>query len=152
MYDLIRVTGTDPQIVAIFVPFFAMLLLTLVVWVTMYVRRLRYIVKHEIDAQRLTTPEKAAAAIPEAVHWPAHNLRNLFELPVAFYALCLYLYVTASVDAVYVAAAWAFVALRVVHSLIHCTVNVVRLRFASYVLGAIVLWFMILRAALALFN
>ena len=83
---------------AIFAPFFGMLLLTLVVWLVMYVRRLHYVFGQRVAAQRLQTPEQLVAIIPEAVQRPANNLRNLFELPVVFYALCLYLYVTANVD------------------------------------------------------
>ncbi len=135
---------------SIFGPFFAMLLLTLAVWVYMYVRRLTYIVTHHIDAQDLATPEQASEIMPAEIHRAAYNFRNLFELPVVFYALCLYLFVTGTVDGVYVAGAWAFVALRSVHSLIHCTANIVILRFASYMLGALVLWAMVLRAALNL--
>ena len=97
----------------ILVPFIGMLLLTLVVWVVMYVRRLHYIFSHRIDSQQLTTPEKGAKIIPEQIHWSAYNLRNLFELPVVFYALCIYLYVTSQVDDVYVAGAWVFLAFRV---------------------------------------
>ena len=136
----------------IFAPFFGMLLLTFAVWVVMYVRRLRYIASNQIDPQRLTTPEKGAAVIPEQIHRPAYNFRNLFELPVAFYAVCLYLFVAGTVDSVYVTSAWLFLALRVVHSLIHCTVNIVKLRFVSYMLGALVLWFMVLRAAVNYFS
>ena len=66
-----------------------------------------------------------------------------------FYALCLYLYVTASADGVQVAAAWAFVGLRTAHSIIHCTVNIVILRFLSYFAAALVLWFMLGRALLS---
>ena len=133
--------------VEIFRPFFAMMLLTLVVWVVMYVRRLRYIVAHRIDSQDLTIPEKGAKLIPENVNWPAYNLRNLFELPVLFYALCLYLYVTNGGDRIFVMAAWLFVLLRCAHSLVHCTRNIVKLRFIAYMLGAFVLWGMIARAA-----
>ena len=132
----------------IFAPFFAMMVLTMLVWTVMYVRRLRYIAIHRIDPQQLTTPEKGAKLIPEAVNWPAHNLRNLFEVPVLFYALCLCLYVTNTVDAGYVIGAWTFVAFRVLHSLVHCSINIVRLRFVAYFLSTIVLWVMLLRAVL----
>ena len=135
----------------IFVPFFGMLLLTLVVWAVMYVRRLRYIVGHRIDSQDLTTPEKGAKLIPEKIHWPAYNFRNLFELPVVFYALCVYLFVTDNVDDAFLVSAWIFFGFRIVHSTIHCTVNIVKLRFATYMIGALVLWFMVLRAALRVF-
>ena len=135
----------------IFAPFFAMILLTFVVWFVMYVRRLRYIFANRVRSEDLTTLEKGAKVIPENVNWPAHNLRNLFELPVLFYALCIYLYMTGNVDALYVGSAWVFFAFRVLHSSIHCTVNIVMLRFALHNLGSLVLWFMVLRAALGVF-
>ena len=130
----------------IFAPFLALMLLTFVVWLVMYVHRIRWITSNRIDAQEFTTPDKAQAIAPERVTYPSHNFRNLFELPVLFYALCLYLFATGSVDAIYVAAAWTFVALRAVHSAIHCTVNIVKARFGVYMAGALVLWFMIGRA------
>ena len=134
----------------IFVPFFGMLLLTLGVWIFLYVRRIAYCKKNKIHAQRLSTPEKAVELLPDKVNHPAHNFKNLFELPVVFYALCLYLYVTGNVDSVFVTGAWAFFGLRLIHSAIQCTVNIVMLRFLAYMAGALVLWFMVLRAALQL--
>jgi hypothetical protein len=131
----------------IFLPFFGMVLLTLVVWVYMYVRRLTFIVGNQVDAQQFTTPEKASRIVPEEIQWPAHNFRNLLELPVIFYAICLYLYVTGSVDPVYLGAALWFVALRAVHSFVHCSTNIVKARFASYMLASLSLWFMAIRAA-----
>ncbi len=133
---------------AILAPFLGMMLLTALVWIYMYARRLTYIKTHRIPPQELTTPEKAAALLPEAVALPANNLRNLLELPVLFYALCLYLYVTGWSDGLHVVSAWVFVALRAVHSVIHCTVNVVMLRFLSYLAAALVLWFMLARVLL----
>ena len=134
---------------AILAPFLGMMLLTALVWIYMYTRRLSFIRANRIPPQQLTTPEKAATLLPEDVALPANNLRNLLELPVLFYALCLYLYVTGSADGLYVAAAWAFVALRCVHSVIHCTVNIVVLRFLSYFAAALVLWFMLARVLLS---
>ena len=131
----------------IFDPFIGMLFLTFVVWVYMYARRITFLTKNNIDAQRLATPERGAKIIPEEVSYASNNLKNLFELPVVFYALCLYLYTTAQVDEVYLMAAWVFFGLRVVHSLIQCTVNIVMLRFAAYAVSAIALWFMVLRVA-----
>jgi hypothetical protein len=77
---------------------------------------------------------------------PSDNLRNLFELPVIFYALALYLYVAGRVDSPYLSMAWIFVVLRILHSLVHCTFNKVLLRFGIYVVSALVLWAMVLRA------
>lgn len=135
----------------IFAPFIGMLLLTFVVWVVLYVRRIGFSVRNNIAAQQLTTPDKVVQLIPEEVNRPANNFNNLCELPVVFYALCLYLFVSGSVDPIYVTAAWAFLAFRVIHSVIHCTANIVMLRFLAYMAAALVLWFMVLRAAVGAF-
>ena len=137
---------------AILAPFLAMMVLTLIVWVIMYVRRIAYIVGQRIDPERLKTPEQGASIIPAAISYPAHNLRNLTELPVLFYALCLYLYVTNSVDLSYVVAAWVFVMFRLLHSTVHCTSNQVMHRFRLYMLAALALWFMLLRAVFQFFG
>jgi hypothetical protein len=137
---------------AILQPFFGVMLLTLVVWIYMYIRRTSYLVQEKIDLRKVDTPEKAATVVPGTVSLASHNLKNLFELPVIFYAVCLYLFVSDSVDAFYLGAAWWFFAFRIVHSLIHCTYNKVEHRFTAYMLAAIAVWAMVVRAALQLFG
>jgi hypothetical protein len=73
----------------IFGPFFAMILLTLAVWVYMYIRRLHFITSRNIDPQDLAVPSALAQQAPAAVATPSDNLKNLFEMPVLFYALAL---------------------------------------------------------------
>lgn len=80
----------------------------------------------------------------------ADNFANLFELPVLFYVLCLALLLTQRVTDGFLWAAWAFVALRVLHSLIHVTYNNVIHRFAAYGAGYAVLAGMWAGFALAL--
>jgi hypothetical protein len=89
-----------------------------------------------------------AQLTPAAVSNPSDNLKNLFEIPILFYALTFYLFVTAQVDAVYLGAAWLFVAFRALHSAVHCTFNRVMLRFYLYLLASLAVWFMFARAAL----
>jgi len=134
---------------AIFGPFFATVLLTFVVWVYMYVRRIRFINGSGISPKDLSVPGKLAELSPPEVSNPSDNLKNLFEIPVLFYALALYLFATSQVDALYLAAAWVFVAFRVLHSAVHCTVNIVMLRFNLYLLSTLAVWFIAARAALA---
>lgn len=131
---------------AIFAPFLAMMLLTLIVWIYMYSRRIPLIQSSKINPNSLTAAELARIS-PPAVSNPSDNLKNLFELPTLFYGLVLYLYVTHQVDEAYVVAAWTFAAFRVLHSAVHCTVNIVMLRFWLYCLSALALWIMIVRAA-----
>ena len=133
---------------AIFGPFFATMLLTLLVWVYMYIRRISFITKNNINPNDLTVPGALAQRSPAAVSNPSDNLKNLFEIPVLFYALALYLFVTTQVDAAYVSAAWIFVAFRVLHSAVHCTFNLVMLRFYLYLFSTLAVWFIAVRAAL----
>ena len=132
-------------------PMLAMMVLTAIVWFVLYARRLPAMRKVGVSSQEYTTPDKGAALLPESVSYPAHNFRNLFELPVLFYALCLYLFVTGTAQDVDVVAAWAFVGFRALHSLIHSTVNIVIARFLAYLAATIALWFMLARAVLGAF-
>ena len=93
--------------------------------------------------------EAFAQLTPPAVSNPSDNLKNLFEIPVLFYALALYLFATSQVDAIYVYAAWVFVAFRTLHSIVHCTFNRIILRFYLYLISTVALWFMVIRAAFA---
>jgi hypothetical protein len=136
----------------IFGPFFATMGLTLVVWILMYVRRIRFLTQNEIDPKDLERPGALAELSPPSVSNPSDNLKNLFELPVLFYALCLFLFVTQQVDALHVGAAWVFVGFRVLHSAVHCTFNLVMLRFSLYLVSALAVWFMLARAALGHFG
>lgn len=130
----------------ILLPMLGVMLLTAVVWVVLYAKRLPAMRKAGKPAQAFTTPERGLEILPEEVSYPAYNFKNLFELPVLFYALCLYFYVTATADTAVVIAAWLFCAFRVIHSAIHCTINIVVWRFAAYSAAALALWFMLGRA------
>ncbi len=127
-------------------PMLGMMLLTAIVWFVLYARRIPAMKKAGVPVQTYTTPGKGTELLPETVNYPANNFKNLFELPVLFYGLCLYLHVTGSVDTTYIAAAWLFFTFRVLHSFVHCTSNIVMLRFYLYATAALALWFMLVRA------
>lgn len=131
----------------ILAPFVGVMLLTLVVWFYMYGRRLPFIMSSKLSPDQLTPLEFARLSPPRVAN-PSDNLKNLFELPTLFYAVVLYLYVAHRVDWSYLIAAWVFFGFRVLHSVVHCTFNLVPLRFWLYVISALALWFMILRIAL----
>jgi hypothetical protein len=133
---------------AIFAPFLATMLLTLIVWFYMYSKRIPLIQKSKVNPNELT-PAELARISPRSVSNPSDNLKNLFELPTLFYGLVLYLFVSNKVDETYLIAAWIFAAFRVLHSAVHCTVNIVILRFWLYCISALGLWFMVARAAVS---
>ena len=132
---------------AIFTPFFATVFLTLLVWVYMYIRRIHFITSRKLRPQDLAVPGKLAQSVPPSVSNPSDNLKNLFEIPVLFYVLVLYLFTTKQVDAVYVNAAWIFVVFRILHSVVHCTFNLIMLRFYLYLFATVAVWFIAIRAA-----
>ncbi len=134
---------------AIFGPFFAMLVLVFAVWAYMFARRVPFILGNTFTQEQMITPGFLAQVSPPAVNNPSDNFKNLFELPVLFYAMVVYLYATGTVDGTYVALAWTFVLFRALHSAVACTVNIVNLRFAVYLVAALALFAMIFRAALA---
>lgn len=137
---------------AIFSPFFATVFLTFLVWVYMYIRRISFITSRKISPNDLAVPGALAQISPPEVFNPSDNFKNLFEIPVLFYALVLYLFVTEQVDTVYVNAAWIFVVFRALHSTVHCTFNLIMLRFYLYLFATLAVWFIAIRAALIHFG
>ncbi|MEH1918248.1 MAPEG family protein [Nostoc sp.] len=137
---------------AIFSPFFATVFLTLIVWVYMYIRRISFFTDRKIRPEDLAAPGALAQISPPNVSNPSDNFKNLFEIPVLFYALVLYLFITKQVDTIYVNAAWVFVVFRLLHSTVHCTFNLIMLRFYLYLFATLALWFIAIRAALIHFG
>lgn len=125
---------------AIFWPVIAQVGLTVIVWSFMYFRRVSEIRTERINPQSLATSETAAGALRNVS--AADNFRNLLETPVLFYAVCISLAVTGEVTPLQLTLAWAYVALRAIHSLIHVTYNRVLHRFAAYTLSTICLFVM----------
>lgn len=130
---------------AIFSPMFGMFILTSVVWIYMYAKRIPWITQANLTDEDLT-PARFMALQPPEVANPSDNLKNLFEMPLLFYALVLYLYVTGHVDQIHVISAWAFFVLRIAHSIMHCTRNVVIVRFWIYALSCVAFFVMLVRA------
>jgi hypothetical protein len=82
----------------------------------------------------------------------ADNLQNQFELPVLFYVAVLLAIQTGPISDGFVTLAWTFVILRIIHALIHVTVNIVLLRFFAFLLSFItlvVMWFQLYGKLLA---
>ena len=134
---------------AIYLPGFAMVLLTAIVWWRMYAMRIAEMKRARIHPQKIATSAQAAALLSDTR--AADNFRNLFELPVLFYFGLAIADRLDRVDSVSVGLAWLFVALRIVHSAIHVTYNRVMHRFIAYVAGAVVLWALWLYLAAGLF-
>ena len=119
----------------IFLPCVALVALTIIVWVRLYVDRIGEMRARRIKPQAISTSREAAQALQNLK--AADNFRNLFEVPVLFYVLCVSLAVTQSVTILYLLGAWIYVVLRTAHSFIHLTYNRVMHRFVAYALSTI---------------
>ncbi|QDH70188.1 MAPEG family protein [Marilutibacter alkalisoli] len=123
---------------AIWWPAVAMVALTCVVWFRMYFMRIGQMKRERIHPQAVATSAQATARLTDSR--AADSFRNLFELPVLFYlALCVAA-LSGEVTTAVLVLAWLFVALRVLHSAIHCTYNKVMHRFKAHLVGGLVLW------------
>ncbi|MDP1739013.1 MAG: MAPEG family protein [Caulobacter sp.] len=115
---------------SIFLPMLGMALLTFVVLGLIPQRRFKAV------ADRQVTPDDFALGesprVPGHVSLANRNYMNLLELPMLFYAVCVALFVTGMVDGLALGLAWTYLALRVVHSLIHVTYNRVLHRLALF--------------------
>ena len=96
-------------------------------------------------------PADAERALPREVQWKAHNYNHLHEQPTLFYAVCLVLAATGAGDGLNATIAWAYVGLRIAHSVVQATVNRVSWRFALFALATVCLVALTLHAALVVF-
>lgn len=126
------------QLVSILWPTFALVALTYTVWFVMFVQRMGHMRRNPPKADEFATGS-AAMRYFEPVEMAANNLRNLFEMPVLYFALVPLLMITRHADHVQVVLAWGFVLLRVVHSVIHIGPKMVGPRFLAYLLSCAVL-------------
>ena len=134
-------------------PVVALLAWTMVMWVWMYATRIPAMNKAGIDAKNLVGGEGSSlrAHLPDTVSWKADNYNHLHEAPTLFYAVAIVLAIIGQGDGFNTTLAWAYVALRVAHSIVQATFNRVMVRFALFALSSIVLMALILHAALAVF-
>ncbi len=129
--------------ISIIFPLLAMVALTFMVWVRLYIDRIGELRNNRISAQEISTSRQMAERLTNTN--AADNFKNLFEMPVLFYVFCLTIFVTQSVTSVFVGGSWLYVLLRGAHSAIHCTYNKVLHRFTVYAASSLLLfmmWFM----------
>ena len=93
-----------------------------------------------------------SARVSGAVSIPNRAWMNLLEAPVLFYALCLATILAQAVDSVVVGLAWGYVALRVLHSMIHLSYNRVVHRLLVFAASNVVLTLLWIKLLLALLR
>lgn len=114
-------------------PLFALAVWTFLVLLLIAVRRLGAGFAGRVHVSDFRFGE--SAKVPPDVSLPNRNYMNLLELPVLFYVVGLLCFVTGQHSPLQLGLAWAYVGLRVVHSLIHLSYNNVYHRLAVFVLS-----------------
>ena len=115
------------------------------VW--LYATRIPTLKKHNIVYDPHRPSEEFHAQLPASVRWKADNYNNLLEQPTIFYAVALTLAILNEGSGLNAGLAWAYVALRIAHSLIQALINDVMIRFALFAAASLVLLVMTVRAA-----
>lgn len=89
---------------------------------------------------------------PDQAQWPSHNYNHLMEQPTIFYAITLTLAMLGQGHGLNLWLAWGYVGLRVLHSIVQATVNIVAIRFPLFALASLCLLALTIHAALAILH
>ena len=135
--------------IAILQPVMALGLWTGVMMIWMFATRVPAFNKAGIDPQSAAHPKDVS--LPSEVARISDNYNHLFEQPTLFYAITIAIAVLGHVDQTAVTCAWTFVILRVLHSLVQSTVNIVMLRFSVFLLSWLALLVLMIRESLIIF-
>lgn len=125
---------------------------TFVMWAWMYATRIPAIRRAKLKLDPNAPRGEQMASLPPVVRWKADNYNHLFEQPTIFYPIAIVLALIAGTSTVDVGLAWAYVGLRVVHSVFQATVNKIEVRFGVFLLSSLVLLAMVTRAAILLLS
>ena len=141
----------------IIAPIVALAAWTMVMWAWMYATRLPAMARAGIDGTKMvgstgrSLRDDLIAAGETRACWIADNYNHLLEQPVLFYAVALVLAIIGSGGGLNTMIAWAYVGLRVVHSLVQVSGNVVKYRFIVFALASLALMLLLAVAAIAVF-
>lgn len=136
-------------------PIVALAIWTMIMWLWMYATRIPAMQKSpDLDTSNMQglMGSDLDKALPAKVQWKAHNYNHLHEQPTVFYAVALVLAMVGQGDGTNALMAWIYVGLRVAHSLVQATANVVMVRFVLFALSSLVLIALIFHASVTVFD
>lgn len=131
-------------------PVLALIGWTFVMVVWLYATRIPAMRAARVNLQEVSRTGKKLD-LPPQVSRVADNYSHLHEQPTVFYALALTTEMVGAADQTGVALAWAYVAVRIVHSLIQATGNIIIVRFWTFITGTLVLFALFVHTALWVF-
>lgn len=139
----------------IFEPVIALAIWTMVIWIWMYATRLPAMGRAGIDAKNMVGStgrglrDDLVAKGEEKASWVADNYNHLHEGPTVFYAVAIVLALIGQGDGLNATIAWAYVGLRIAHSLVQILSNRVLVRFVLFALSSVALLMLVVHAAMA---
>jgi hypothetical protein len=133
-------------------PVVVLLAWTMVMWMWMYAVRLPALTALGLKPDDARNTKILDGVLPEKAQWKAHNYNHLHEAPTLFYAVAIVLAMIGHGGGINAMVAWAYVGLRIAHSIVQATVNKVALRFVLYTLSSIALMVLILHAIIPIFG
>ncbi len=136
---------------ALLAPLITLVLWTFVMCAWMYATRIPAIRRSGVSLRPDQTKEAFNAQLPAEVRWKADNYNHLLEQPTLFYAVTLALCLLGGGGSLELGLAWLYVALRIAHSLVQAMGNIIMLRFSVFILSALVLLALAIRAAMLVF-
>jgi hypothetical protein len=142
---------------AILQPVVALAIWTMIIWLWMYATRLPAMGRAGIDAKNMVGStggglrSELIAKGEERASWVADNYNHLHEAPTIFYAISLVLAIIGQGDNLNATIAWAYVGLRVAHSLLQILSNRVIVRFVLFALSTVALIMLVTHAAMSVF-
>lgn len=125
---------------ALLTPVFTLILWTFAITAIMAYGRVRF----TKDPQDAAHTRDLKGMMPAWVERTADNYNHLFEQPVAFYVVTLSIALINNIEPLMVQLAWGFVFVRIIHSLVQLTINIVLLRFAIFAIGWLIIAYMAL--------
>jgi hypothetical protein len=139
-------------------PVVALAAWTMIIWIWMYATRLPAMSRAGIDGTKMvgsTGKELRDDLISKGefkASWVADNYNHLHEAPTVFYAIAIVLAITSQGDGLNATLAWAYVVLRVAHSLSQMIMNRIIFRFSLFALSSLTLIALVLHAAMTVFH
>jgi hypothetical protein len=135
-------------------PVVALAVWTMIMWIWMYATRIPAMNKAKIDLSNWYggTGKDLDGKLPDKVQWVAHNFNHLHEAPTVFYTVSIVLAMIEQGNGLNATIAWAYVFLRVAHSLVQALWNKITIRFGLYALSSLALMALVLHAYLGVIH
>ena len=124
--------------VALLTPVLVLIIWTFTIFLIMSYGRARFMK----DPQDAAHTKDLKGTLPTWVERTADNYNHLFEQPIAFYVVTLATALINSIDPLIIQLAWVFVILRIIHSLVQLTFNLVLVRFMIFLIGWLIIAYM----------